>query len=80
MKLNNIKEVNELIETVRECKGNVWFKSIYGDCFNLKSVASVYIAIGILIRNHKNELELFCDNKSDEGLFLKFFKDNPETC
>lgn len=80
MKLNNIEQVNGLLEVVNECKGNVWLKSIYGDNFNLKSAISQYIVIGLLISDHKNELELFCDNKEDEKLFLKFFKEFPETC
>ena len=27
----------------------------------------------------RNELELYCSNKSDEKLFFEFFADHPET-
>ena len=49
-----------------------------GNIFNLKSVISHYIALGRLLEEHGDLLELFCDNKDDEVHFRKFFKDNPD--
>ena len=44
----------------------------------MKSALSQYIALGVLLGQHGDELELFCDSKQDEGLFLEFFIKYPE--
>lgn len=78
MKILNEKELNSFLEAVSKAKGNIFLKSAEGDCFNLKSPLSRYVAIGELLSGHGDELELFCDNRSDEQFFFKFFKENPE--
>ena len=78
MKILNEKELNSFLEAVSKAKGNIFLKSVEGDCFNLKSPLSCYVAIGELLSEHGDELELFCDNRSDEKFFFKFFKENPE--
>ena len=77
MKLKNIEEVNAFLETVDACVGDVWLESQYGDRFNLKSKISQYIAMGALLQDKDEELELFCANREDVGKFLKYFKDYP---
>ena len=77
MKLKNIEEVNAFLATVNSCKGEVWLESQYGDKFNLKSKLSQYVAIGELLRDADEELELFCGNKEDEQKFFKYFQDYP---
>ena len=44
----------------------------------MKSELSQYIALGALLGQHGDELELFCDSKQDEMLFLEFFINHPE--
>lgn len=78
MKLTNIKEVNNFLNAVNQCKGNVWLESVDGDKINLKSKLSQYIAISALISCESDNLELFCSLKEDEALFFKFFNENPE--
>ena len=77
MKLKNIEEVNAFLATVDTCKGEVWLESQYGDKFNLKSKLSQYIAMGALLCDADENLELFCAYKEDEQKFLKYFKDYP---
>ena len=77
MKLKNIEEVNLFLATVDSCRGEVWLESQYGDKFNLKSKLSQYIAIGALLSDEDEVLELFCDYKEDEQKFLQYFKENP---
>ena len=79
MQLNNIKEVQDFMNTVESCSGNVLLKSPQGDVFNLKSSFSKYIAVGRLIEESASELELFCENHEDEVKFFKFFNENPGT-
>ena len=79
MKLNNIIEINAFQKAVDQAEKAVYLKSVEGDCYNLKSTLSRYVAIGELISQHGDELELFCDSKSDETLFLKFFYAYPDT-
>ena len=77
MKLSNEIEINALLKAVEQANGAVYLRSVEGDCYNLKSPLSRYVAIGELVSDYGNELELFCDAKADEYLFLKFFNDFP---
>lgn len=79
MKINNITLVNEFLEIVRECKGNVYLTSNEGDKFNLKSAMSQYVAMGALLGQKGDELELWCEEKEDEAKFMKFLEEHPET-
>lgn len=79
MKILNETELTDFMQTVFAAKGNVYLKSQEGDCYNLKSQLSRYIAIGKMIEEHGNDLELFCDNKFDEPLFYNFFENHPDT-
>lgn len=76
MKLRNINDINNFLATVESCVGEVYLTSIYGDKFCLKSYISRYIALGALLGEHGDELELFCERKEDQGKFLKFFREN----
>ena len=76
MKFTNIEDVNAFLAVVDQCKGEVYLKSDMGDQFALKSKFSRYIAMGALLSEHGDELELFCEYKEDEPLLLKFLSDN----
>ena len=73
MKLTNISQVEDFIAAVNRAHSNVWLVSPQGDRYNMKSALSQYIALGALLGQHGDELELFCDSKQDEGLFIEFF-------
>jgi len=79
MKLNTEFELADFLAAIKQAKGEVWLESIHGDRYNLKSTLSRYVAFAALIQDHSNELELFCANKDDEPLFLRFFKYHPDT-
>ena len=79
LKLTEINEVESFLEICKKATGNVYVVSSYGDRYNLKSTLSQYVAIGKLIDENYESLELFCDNKDDEPLFFEFFNNNPET-
>ena len=79
MKLSNEIEITEFLKAIEQAKSAVYLKSVEGDCYNLKSPLSRYVAIGELVSQHGNELELFCDARTDEYLFLKFFDEFPDT-
>lgn len=75
MKLQNIHEVEDFRKVIHECKNNVYLKSQEGDVFNLKSAMSEYIALGRLLSEQGDSLELFADSREDEALLLKFLSD-----
>ncbi len=79
MRLRNSKEIMEFKFAISKCKGNVWLEDTDGNKFNLKSVISQYIALGELLQDKGDTLELFCSNREDEQHFMKFFNDNPNT-
>ena len=64
---------------VAKCKGDVWLEDPDGNKFNWRSVISQYIALGELLQDKGETLELFCSNSADDQHFMKFFKDNPNT-
>ena len=72
MKLKNIKEVEAFRKVIHECEGDVYLKSPEGDVFNLKSSLSEYIALGQLLSEQGDNLELFADRREDEALLLNF--------
>ena len=50
----------------------MFLESQEGDVFNLKSAMSEYIALGRLLSEQGDSLELFASNHEDEGLLLSF--------
>lgn len=79
MKIRKINELDNFIAAIEAAQEPVYLRSQFGDCYNLKSIFSRYIALGALLGEHGEELELFCDLRDDEQLFFKFFKENPDT-
>ena len=78
MKIRNVNQLDDFLSAVNKCKGDVYLKSTDGDVFNLKSRLSQYVAIGALLDDECECLELFCDKTEDEGYFYKFFAEHPE--
>ena len=75
MKLKNIKEVEEFRKVIHTCTGDVYLKSQDGDVFNLKSALSEYIALGQLLSEQGDNLELFelfADKREDEAKLISF--------
>ena len=66
MKLKNIEEVEAFRNAVRACTGDVYLKSVDGD---------VYIALGRLLSEQGDSLELFASNREDEAQLLGFVED-----
>lgn len=77
MKIKNIEEVEGFLEAVNKCKGEVWLESPEGDKFNLKSKFSRYIALGALLSESGDNLELFCSLPKDEQYFYEYFMSFP---
>lgn len=79
MKLRNIPEVQDFIAALEKTTGAVWLESNQGDKFNLKSGLSRYVALGQLIKNNGEDLELFCSVPEDEAYFMDFFAHHPDS-
>ena len=71
MRLTNLTNIQKFIDTVNSCEHGVYLKSLEGDVFNLKSSMSQYVAIGRLIEESGDSLELFADSREDEALLLQ---------
>ena len=63
MRLRSEADVQQFLDAVNQCGGDVYLKSPEGDIFNLKSSMSRYIAIGRLIEEQGDTLELFADGR-----------------
>ena len=72
MKLQNIHEVEDFRKVIHQCKDDVFLKSQEGDVFNLKSALSEYIALGQLLGEQGDNLELFADRREDEAQLINF--------
>ncbi|MBQ6839093.1 MAG: polya polymerase [Oscillospiraceae bacterium] len=75
MKLNNITDVQKFLAAVNACQNDVYLKSQEGDVFNLKSSLSQYIAVGRLIEESGDDLELFAQTREDEVLLMNMLFD-----
>jgi len=75
MKLRSIHEVEEFRKVIRECQKDVYLKSPEGDVFNLKSSLSEYIALGALLKENGDNLELFASCREDEMKLLAFLNE-----
>ena len=78
MKLQNIDQLHEFLKIIDECKGDVYLTSVYGDKYNLKSKLSQYIAVAALLGEHGDELEIWFDNKEDEGKIVSYLMSHKE--
>ena len=72
MKLKNINDVNAFTKVIDECVGDVWLESIYGDKYQLKSKLSQYVAIGALLKDENESLELFAATQEDRMRLVAF--------
>ena len=70
MRLTNLKNIQKFVDTVNSCEHGVYLKSLEGDVFNLKSSLSQYIAIGRLLEESGDSLELFAQTREDEAILL----------
>ena len=75
MRLTNVKDVQKFTQVVNECEHDVYLKSQEGDVFNLKSSMSQYIAIGRLIEEQGDNLELFASRKEDQARLMPLVED-----
>lgn len=71
MRLTSIKNIQKFVDTVNSCEHGVYLKSLEGDVFNLKSSLSQYVAIGRLIEESGDNLELFADSREDEARLMQ---------
>ena len=75
MKLQNIHEVEDFRKVIHQCKDDVFLKSQEGDVFNLKSAMSEYIALGRLLSEQGDSLELFASRREDEARLIAFLNE-----
>lgn len=78
MKLRTDTDINAFLEAVKHCKDAVYLVSPQGDRYNLKStLTTIYIAMGQLLQEQGDNLELFAQNKEDESVLMNFLNENP---
>ena len=70
MRLHSEADIQEFLDTVESCEGDVYLKSPEGDIFNLKSSLSRYIAVGRLIQEEGDSLELFASRREDRARLM----------
>lgn len=78
MKLRSDADIQKFLEVVQQCEGRVFLVSPEGDQYNLKStLTTIYLAMGKLLAEQGDKLELFAEEKADETLLLEFLNENP---
>ena len=75
MRLRCEADVRKFLDTVQSCEGGVYLQSPEGDIFNLKSSLSRYIAVGQLIEEQGDDLELFADRREDRARLMNLVAD-----
>ena len=72
--LKDINEVDNFKAAIRECKGDVILRhNTRNEEFNLKSLFSEYLGLAELMKDHGDEYEIFCMNRSDEVYIINYF-------
>ena len=86
MRLKNLKNIEEFIEVVNCCEGDVFLTDWLADdndehdiLLNLKSPLCLFIGISKLLSDYGDWFEIRCTKKQDEQLFLKFIDDRVST-
>ena len=70
--LNNVK-VNEFLEILEACKGNVYMVTDEGDRLNLKSQLCRLIGLSKLVEGGMiANATLLCENIEDEGILMRY--------
>lgn len=78
MRIRNIQQLNGFMLALNQCRGGVWLESPEGDKYNLKSQFSQYVALGELLSERGEYLELYCTHKEDEQYFYEYLWNQPE--
>lgn len=79
MKLRSDADIKAFLDVVKQCEGRVFLVSPEGDQYNLKStLTTIYLAMGKLLEEQGDKLELFAEDKADENLLLGFLNENPQ--
>lgn len=74
MKIHNLNDINSFKNAIAKCRGEVWLESVYGDKYNLKSELSQYVAMADLLRDKKENLELFARLPEDQAILMDFLR------
>ena len=72
MKLNNVTNIEDFFQVVKQCQGNVYLITSEGDSLNLKSQLCKFIAFSEFLTDGKLDLELKTDKSEDLYKFFKF--------
>ena len=72
MKVRTMKDVEALKKAVSECSRDVWLESQNGEKYDLKDELSQYVAIGALLQDQEERLELFAAEPNDELILMDF--------
>ena len=75
MRLRSEADVQEFLDVVKSCEGDVYLRSPEGDIFNLKSSLSRYVAVGRLVEEEGDSLELFADRREDRARLMALVAD-----
>ena len=67
MRLATKTDIKAFRYVISKCEGPVWLESPAGDRYELKSVLSQYAAIGELLKDRDQDLEIFASNQEDQA-------------
>lgn len=75
MKLKKEVSLSDFMSTVKQCRSEVYFKTVEGDMLNLRSALSAYIFIAAVSDNARGYLldgEVVCNLAADSTLLAPF--------
>lgn len=74
MKVQNIKNVKEFFEVIKQCKGKIELVSSEGDRLNMKSTLTQYVALAEIFSNGDviKEVELVAYEPEDINKLLSY--------
>ncbi len=75
MKLQKEVSLSDFMRAVKQCRGEIYFKTVEGDLLNLRSTLSAYIfmaAVSDTARDYLLDGEVICNDTADELLLAAF--------
>ena len=74
MKIRTIQDVNALKDAVDMCSRDVWLEDLSGRRYDLKNELEQYVAIGALLQDKDEQLELFASDRNDKMILVNFVR------
>jgi len=73
MKIRTKKDIEDFQAAIDECRNTVWLVSAKGEQYNMKSDREWPLGIARLLKDDREEMEIYACNFHDESVMMGFY-------